>query len=166
MLSSRILIRGIVIAFLASACGGAAASRSQQPGMAQATVSVRQVPGVGNVYTDAQGRSLYSPVQEAMGKVLCTGPCTTIWLPLTAPSSGSPTKASSVMGTVNVITRPDGSKQVTLNGAPLYRFFQDTRPGDVTGNGLMDSFGGTSFTWRLESGSGATNTPGSRGSGY
>jgi Secreted repeat of unknown function len=41
---------------------------------------------------------------------------------------------------------------VTLNGAPLYRFFQDTSPGTTNGNGIMDSFNGVNFTWHVESG--------------
>ena len=42
--------------------------------------------------------------------------------------------------------RPDGTSQVTFGGKALYSFVQDS-PGKVTGNGVSDSFGGTSFTW-------------------
>ena len=45
-------------------------------------------------------------------------------------------------GSVGDITRPDGSSQVTLNGAPLYRFYQDTAADTANGNGIRDSFGG------------------------
>ena len=65
MMQARNFVRAIVLALIAAACGGAAA---RSPGSAQATVSVRQVMGVGSVYTDSQGRSLYSPMQEASGK--------------------------------------------------------------------------------------------------
>src|SRR2546428_4103697 len=152
MMQTRNFVRGMVLALIASACGGAAAAHSPGPGNAQATVSVRDVMGVGNVYTDAQGRSLYTPAHESSGRIMCTGSCTSIWIRLAAPASGSPTKASSVKGTVSVITRPDGIRQVTLDGAPLYRFFQDAAPGEVNGNGLKDNFGGTNFTWQLETG--------------
>src|SRR3989454_10833816 len=137
MMHARNFVRGMVFALIASACGGAAAAHPL--GTSQAPVSLRQVMGIGNVYTDAQGRSLYTPAQESSGRIMCTGSCTSIWIPLAAPASGSPTKASSVKGTVSVITRPDGIRQVTLDGAPLYRFFQDAAPGEVNGNGLKDN---------------------------
>jgi predicted lipoprotein with Yx(FWY)xxD motif len=159
MMQPRNFVRGMVLALIATACGGAAAVHSPGSSSGQATVSVRQVMGVGNVYTDAQGRSLYTPAQEATGKIMCTGSCTSIWIPLAAPASGSPTKASAVKGTVSVITRPDGIRQVTLDGAPLYRFFQDAAPGEVNGNGLKDDFGGVNFTWQLEAGTPVQSTP-------
>jgi predicted lipoprotein with Yx(FWY)xxD motif len=50
------------------------------------------------------------------------------------------------VGTLGVVTRPDGSKQVTIAGRPLYTFTQEG-PDQVTGNGLADAFAGQSFTW-------------------
>ena len=41
---------------------------------------------------------------------------------------------------------------MALDGAPLYRFYQDTAAGEVNGNGIMDAFGTASFTWHLETG--------------
>jgi predicted lipoprotein with Yx(FWY)xxD motif len=35
-----------------------------------------------------------------------------------------------------VITRSDGTFQVTLDGKPLYYYAKDTKPGDTTGEGL------------------------------
>jgi predicted lipoprotein with Yx(FWY)xxD motif len=52
-----------------------------------ATVSVKQVDGVGAVLVDKQGRALYTPDQEATGKIRCNGSCTNIW----ARSSPAPT---------------------------------------------------------------------------
>jgi predicted lipoprotein with Yx(FWY)xxD motif len=124
------------------------------------------VPGVGKVYTDAKGMTLYSPVQEASGKILCTGECVHIWVPLAAPAGGSLTKSSGVSGALSVIDRPDGIKQVALDGMPLYTFFQDMAPGTVNGNGIADSFGGQHFTWHVDSGSGAVATSPPSSSGY
>jgi predicted lipoprotein with Yx(FWY)xxD motif len=36
------------------------------------------------------------------------------------------------------IKRPDGKTQVTYKGRPLYTFTQDTKPGDIKGNGFKD----------------------------
>ena len=43
------------------------------------------------------------------------------------------------------MTRPDGSRQVTFDGRPLYRFAEDSDAGTVTGNGIADSFDGQSL---------------------
>jgi predicted lipoprotein with Yx(FWY)xxD motif len=154
---TRNVLRVLALAMVATACGGAAAvSKTPQTGM---TVSVREVMGVGNVYTNDRGMSLYSPAQEAGGKILCIGTCTSVWIPLAAPASGDPTKAADVKGTLSVITRPDGTRQVALNGAPLYTFFQDTAAGQINGNGISDSFGTASFTWHIESGVPVKSTP-------
>jgi predicted lipoprotein with Yx(FWY)xxD motif len=167
MITGRIVALGIALALLGAACGSAAAASGPSTHPAQVTVAVRNVPGVGTIYTDANGMALYTPAQETRGTIECTGACTNIWIPLAPPASGSPTQASGVRGTVGVIARPDGSKQVTLDGAPLYRFYQDTQAGTVNGNGISDSFGGVSFTWHVDSvGGTTTTTQGSVGNRY
>jgi predicted lipoprotein with Yx(FWY)xxD motif len=152
MMSGRIFALALILGLLAAACGGAGGSKAADGGSTADTVSVGHVAGVGSIYTDASGMALYTPAQEATGKIMCTGSCTSIWIPLPAPASGSPTEAPGVHGTLGVIARPDGTQQVTLDGAPLYRFFEDSSPGTVKGNGIMDSFNGASFTWHVESG--------------
>jgi hypothetical protein len=52
--------------------------------------------------------------------------------------------------------------QVTYNGMPVYTFTQDT-PGQATGNGVMDSFDGTSFTWTAVMTGGSAASSGSTG---
>jgi predicted lipoprotein with Yx(FWY)xxD motif len=150
VMKATIVALGIGFALLAAACGGATStSAPAAPTSTGDTVSLQQVPGVGNVYTDANGMALYTPAQEADGKISCVGACTSIWIPLAAPTSGSATEAPDVHGKIGVITRPDGTKQVTLNGAPLYRFYQDTAGGTANGNGISDSFGSNDFTWHV-----------------
>jgi predicted lipoprotein with Yx(FWY)xxD motif len=41
-----------------------------------------------------------------------------------------------VTGTIGTITRSDGTKQVTLDGRPLYTYSGDTGAGTVTGQGV------------------------------
>jgi predicted lipoprotein with Yx(FWY)xxD motif len=43
-----------------------------------------------------------------------------------------------VTGTVASIDTPDGKKQLTLGGWPLYYWAKDTKPGDVTGQAVKD----------------------------
>ena len=92
--------------------------------------------------------------------IRCTNSCTSIWPPLLA--SGTPKAGAGVSGTLGTVTRPDGKRQVTYNGKPLYRFSLDPQPGASTGNGATDSFGGQAFHWNAVTASGA---PASSGSG-
>ena len=126
-----------VLVLAAAACGsssGGAASGSTSSGTTT-MVSVKHVDGVGNVLVDSKGEALYSPMQEADGKVLCTGSCTSIWLPLTTSGSAKPT----------------GTSDVSAKLGTLYTFVEDTSPGTVTGNGFQDKFDGQQFTWRVAS---------------
>jgi predicted lipoprotein with Yx(FWY)xxD motif len=157
-----------VLALAAAACGsssGGAASGSTSSGSAT-MVSVKHVDGVGNVLVDSKGDALYSPMQEAGGKVLCTRSCTSIWLPLTTSGSAKPTGTSDVIAKLGTLDRPDGAVQVTYQGKPLYTFVEDTSPGTVTGNGFQDQFGGQQFTWRVASIGAVSSTGTSTGRGY
>jgi predicted lipoprotein with Yx(FWY)xxD motif len=142
--------------------GGATAASSSGAGPA----TVHKVNGRA-VLVDAQGRTLYTPDQERSGRILCTGSCTSIWKP--AKVSGAP-KNPTVKG-LGAVRRPDGGMQLTLRRGPLYSFTEE-RAGQLTGDGFVDSFGGTRFTWRAAraAGTSAPSTPapssGGGASGY
>jgi predicted lipoprotein with Yx(FWY)xxD motif len=146
-----------MVAFLA-ACGSSGSDSSSgdmSSSGGTSTVSVKQVGDTGKVLVDSSGRALYAADQEKGGKVLCTGACNSIWMPLTV-ASGSPT-GDSVTGKLGVVTRPDGTRQVSYNGKLLYSFSQE-QSGQVTGNGVADAFGGRSFTWHVVAGSGGSGS--------
>jgi predicted lipoprotein with Yx(FWY)xxD motif len=160
-----------VAVLILSACGGSSDSSDTGSGQdgarAAQTVSVASVDGVGEVLVDAEGQALYAADEEAAGMVLCTGACATIWDPLTV-SGDSPTAAGGVDGTLDVVARPDGTRQVTLDGRLLYRFTEDPGPNSVTGNGFADTFDGQAFTWHVVTPTGvstsnANSTPSSGG---
>jgi predicted lipoprotein with Yx(FWY)xxD motif len=160
---------------LLGACGGddgGDSAATAASGSGAGAVSVANVDGVGDVLVDSDGRALYTSDQERDGKVRCTGPCTSIWLPLDVPAgAGQPTAGSGVPGQLDVVKRPDGSRQVTHDGAPIYRFAEDGGAGTVTGNGVADSFGGQRFSWhvlRVGGGGGddQESKPPSSGGGY
>ena len=149
-------------------CGGGDSSDSSPAagGGKTKTVSVASVDGVGDVLVDSRGAVLYSPDQEAGGKVLCTDTCASIWMPLTVGAGGRPTGSSEVSADLGVVKRPDGADQVTFEGKPLYTFVEDPEPGTVTGDGFTDDFDGTTFTWHVaavESVSGGSTTDGGYG---
>lgn len=142
------LISVPVLAIGLAACGGSSNSSSggssnaaQTTGGAD-TIATKSVSGVGTVLVDSKGDVLYTNNQDTASKMACTSACQSIWPPLMASSSGQPTSSdSAVQSKLDV-----ANGQVTYNGMPVYTFVQDS-PGQATGNGFVDSFGGTSFTW-------------------
>jgi predicted lipoprotein with Yx(FWY)xxD motif len=84
----------------------------------------------GKTLTDAKGMTLYTFDRDTDGKSMCNGPCATNWPPLMADATA---KAA---GSYSVVTRDDGAKQWAYNGKPLYTWAKDTKPGDVTGDGV------------------------------
>ena len=158
-----------LVAIGLAACGGSSNSSDNATAAASTTaggsntVSTKSVSGVGTVLVDSKGDALYTNNQDSGMNVACTGSCTSIWVPLMARSSGQPTASDqAVQAKLGVVKSKSGS-QVTYGGKPLYTFVQDS-PGQVTGNGFTDNFGGTSFTWtvassgQMSSGSNSTST--------
>lgn len=92
----------------------------------------------GNIVVDAKGMSVYFFTKDVKdsGTSACMGNCLTLWPPVTS-TSATPS-AEGVSGTVGTITTPDGAKQLTLNGLPLYYFAQDKKPGDILGQGVSN----------------------------
>jgi predicted lipoprotein with Yx(FWY)xxD motif len=166
----RLLILGVIGAAVIAA-GIAIAATGGSGGAVKSgggTVSVKQISGAGRVLVDSKGRALYRSDQERNGMVLCDGACLSFWQPLTV--TGTP-KGSSLPGKLAVVKRPDGRRQVTYNGKLLYSFKLD-KPGNVTGDGFKDAFGGQKFTWHVahptasKSSSTTTTTPTTTYPGY
>ncbi len=149
-------------------CGGGSSSSSASSSTAKTTtpavakpppnaeegtvfVSLGSAAGLGQVLVDSQGHTLYAFSKDSEESSACTGACAKAWPPLLVengepePSNGA---GASHLGT---ITLPDGSRQVTYAGHPLYSLVGDEQPGEANGNGST-AFGGT---WSALKGSGA-----------
>lgn len=90
----------------------------------------------GEIVVDANGMSVYLFTKDVKdsGTSACTDACLAAWPPvLTTTATPS---AEGVTGELGTIMTPDGKQQVTLNGLPLYYFAQDTKPGDILGQGV------------------------------
>src|SRR5690606_17465105 len=95
--------------------------------------------GIHSPATVLQGR-LVGPQQMTLyvfdrditgsGKSMCNDNCAKNWPPLFAPSNAQP------IGAWNAITRDDGSKQWAYQGKPLYYWVQDSKPGDISCDGV------------------------------
>jgi len=135
------LAAGVAVLALA-ACGGAG------PDSSSATVSVEGLGDSGRVLVDSAGKALYAADEEADSSVVCTGACTSFWIPLTI-DGGTPS-GNSLPSELGVVERGDGTRQVTFDGKRLYTFVEDA-PGEVTGDGFSDAFDGQQFTWHVVS---------------
>jgi predicted lipoprotein with Yx(FWY)xxD motif len=150
----------IALAALSSAgCGGgddgsqATATPPNTSSGHSTTVEVANSSSLGKFLTDSRGRTVYVFGKDTGTTSTCSGACAVQWPPVIVKgqtSAGGGATASKV-GTTK---RSDGSRQVTYNGHPVYRFKQDQSPGDVNGQGI-NAFGGT---WHVISPAGAVVT--------
>jgi predicted lipoprotein with Yx(FWY)xxD motif len=158
------LVLGVL---LAAGCGSSSSGTSSQSSStpaASATSSSTSSGGYG--YTRSSGSSTGMPVHavvvitkhEKLGTVLaagpkhltvylfeadkglhssCSGACAAAWPPVIGTPKAAGQTSAAKLGT---ITRPDGTKQVTYNGHPLYFFVKDKDDGDTYGE-AVNAFG-------------------------
>ena len=155
-----------VAALLLAACGGGEGDDNANAGPADGAgsgiVSIQDVDGT-NVLADSEGRTLYTSDVEQGGRVLCTGACTSFWEPIAGSANEARSASSDLDLDLGVIERPDGDRQLTFEGLPLYSFTEEG-PGQLDGDGFVDDFEGTHFEWvaattGAASGSAGSNEP-------
>jgi len=88
----------------------------------------------GEIFTDAQGRALYTYDGDLPGVSTCNDACARRWPPATAEAGAKPT------GELSLVTRDDGTRQWADKGMPLYRFANDKTPGAVTGDNVNNAW--------------------------
>lgn len=95
----------------------------------------------GAYLTDSEGRALYLFTADTKGGAsMCEDACTEDWPPLRA--TGEPQLGPGVDSSlVDTVQRPDGGRQVTYNGWPLYRYAQDSGAGSTEGQDVR-GYGG------------------------
>ncbi|MFG3497589.1 SCO0930 family lipoprotein [Streptomyces sp. NPDC047928] len=112
-----------------SASGATAATAAGQ-------LAVRESDQFGKVLTDSKGFTLYRFDKDTASppKSACEGECAKAW-PVVAADGAKPPAgvAPSLLGEV---TRSDGTKQLTVDGWPMYRYAKDTKAGDINGQGV------------------------------
>jgi predicted lipoprotein with Yx(FWY)xxD motif len=115
------------------------------PSTAAGGIELKVVDGdadLGKYLTGEDGLTLYTFTADTKdsGKSTCNGDCAVNWPPLMADSAADVTPDDGVTGTIAVITRDDGTSQVSYNGWPLYYFKNDTAAGQTNGQGLQDKW--------------------------
>lgn len=107
------------------------------PAMAAATtVGTHDDAKLGTILVDGKGMTLYLFTKDEKGKSNCYDQCAQNWPPLTATEPL--TLPEGVEGTLTLIDRTDGTKQVAYNDIPLYLFAADKAAGDTNGQDVGD----------------------------
>ena len=109
---------------------------------AHAATGVQAAPSVvstasAHILVDARGMTLYLFSPDKHNKSVCTGQCAAFWPPAVVSSGVAvPATMPGIKGTFSTTTRAGGVKQLTYDGAPLYTWIKDKKPGDMTGQGV------------------------------
>jgi len=114
-----------------ASASGSSPTTSAAPGAAATDLSVAP-SSLGQIVVDGKGMTVYYYGKDTKGETAsaCTGQCLTQWPPVTA--SGTPS-VTGVTGDVGTIDGANGTKQVTIDGLPIYTFAGDSAAGDVKG---------------------------------
>jgi predicted lipoprotein with Yx(FWY)xxD motif len=93
---------------------------------------------LGEIVVDAEGSTVYVFDRDTAGSgsSSCAGTCLDNWPAVTVEGEAAP-EVEGVTGEVGTIERDDGTRQVTLDGLPLYTYAGDSDAGDVTGQGVQ-----------------------------
>ncbi len=127
--SARAVCAAVLCAIAVTACGGSPAG----PPVYQ--VRATTIEGLGRIFADGQGRTLYLYVPDHQRPSVCSPGCLIGWPPLllpkgvTRPDAG-PGIDPALLGTAR---GPGGGLQVTYNRWPLYLWQGDYAPGQATG---------------------------------
>jgi predicted lipoprotein with Yx(FWY)xxD motif len=131
-------------ALAVAGCGSSGSSSTPAAAASSGPAVNSSSSSLGTIVTDAKGRTLYLFSRDTGTKSTCLGACATEWLPYAAaskPAAGGGVTA----GSITLVKRADGTKQVALAGHPLYYFTGDQSAGQMNGQGVND-FGAKWFT--------------------
>ncbi|MFD5831314.1 hypothetical protein [Lentzea sp. NPDC060358] len=108
------------------------AQQQQQDGVV--ALKIAQIEDLGPVVTDAGGFTLYRFDGDRPNVSTCDGECAATWPPATVAGENFSAEGVAAIGS---IVREDGSRQLTVDGMPQYRFAKDAKPGETKGQGLQ-----------------------------
>jgi predicted lipoprotein with Yx(FWY)xxD motif len=94
-------------------------------------LAVATDPRLGEIVTDRDGLTLYRLDTATVSKSIGTR-----FPPVLLPPGGGIAVNGIDPSLIGTVERPDGDLQVTLAGRPLFRFVDDTAPGDTAGHGV------------------------------
>jgi predicted lipoprotein with Yx(FWY)xxD motif len=99
-------------------------------GVAAADMVQRANTSAGPILVNEKGMTLYTYDKDTAGASNCYDQCARNWPPVMASGSGERAKGLTTVG------RRDGGQMYAYQGRPLYLWVKDTKPGDITGEGV------------------------------
>jgi predicted lipoprotein with Yx(FWY)xxD motif len=152
----RISLATLAMVAALAGCGGNTGTTSPTTG-APPTTATAPAPGVsttpavgvelktaastaGQIVVDKEGKSVYFFTKDVKdsGTSACKDACAAAWPAVTTTSTAP--AVDGVSGTIGTIGTAGGSKQITINGMPIYYFSKDNKAGDILGQGLNDAW--------------------------
>ena len=121
-----------------AACGGGGNGSGSNSVAASGGIGSTST-SLGTILTDGAGKTMYAFAADQKGQSNCTGSCLTYWPPVSVKTA--PKDPSGVTADLGVITGSDGSKQLTVDGWPMYTYVGDKASGETTGQGTNLSGG-------------------------
>jgi predicted lipoprotein with Yx(FWY)xxD motif len=94
----------------------------------------------GIVLFDGHGKALYAFTRDSRGRSTCSGACATTWPPYVVSGGLRPGRGARG-GLLGTTRRPDGQRQLTYAGRPLYYYVGDGKPGQILCQNVVE-FGG------------------------
>jgi predicted lipoprotein with Yx(FWY)xxD motif len=141
----------VTAALVLCACGSSGVTTLSAPPTTDESLALTmQRSPVGPILATGRGNTLYDFGPDTTTRSACVNDgCVFQWPPLiaTGPIRVGQGVDQSLVGTIR---RPDGSRQITYGGHPLYTYNLDVTPGMVTGQAI-DQNGGP---WYVLNGSG------------
>lgn len=138
------VIVGAGLVAAVTACSDDTDSAVNQPSVATSTppaaipqsvpVTATHVADLGSVVVDVDGMVVYTLSLDTADASACMGKCAENWPIVEAPDP-FPASVAGISGSLGVLIRPDGQRQLVLSGHPLYTFVKDTAPGQYNGRG-------------------------------
>ncbi|KAF4405058.1 MULTISPECIES: SCO0930 family lipoprotein [Streptomyces] len=129
------------------------AASGQQKAKPAGQLTIGDSEELGPVLTDNAGFTLYRFDKDSAkpSKSACEGDCLKTWPAVPAVDVSSTSGIDAEL--LGEVTRPDGTKQLTVAGWPMYRYAKDTEPWQTNGQGV----GGT---WHAAAPDGKKAAPG------
>jgi predicted lipoprotein with Yx(FWY)xxD motif len=142
--------RNHVAAALLAVIGAGVLAVAATGSVSKPTVKATSNATLGKIVVSASGLTLYHYTQDHGKVVKCSGACAAQWPPVLIAKNAKPVAGPGVTASkLGTVKRSDGTTQVTYGGYPLYRFAGDTKPGQVTGQGLEKAWYAISPTGAL-----------------
>lgn len=100
-----------------------------------ATLTVA-ITELGEILVGKDGKTVYyfTQDQKDSGFSSCVDNCRDNWPPVLVDNE--PTISGDITATIGTIKDLEGKKQVTVDGLPIYYWYEDNNPGEVKGQGV------------------------------